>query len=326
MAIQYKQVLVAASLGLLTLFQAQAQDYPTRTVNIMVGYSAGGSGDVIARLVALELGTALGQSIVVQNKPGASAMIAADYVAKSAPDGYTLLSASSTELAANPGVYAKMAYDPVKNFTPIIQYSVQPNVLLIRPNSPTLPVKNIAELVAFAKAHPNQLTFGSAGNGSSQDMAAELFMMLTGTKATQVPYKGGANSITDLMGGQIDMNFSPLPEALPFIRSGKLVALALTTAQRSPVVPDVPTMAEAGVPGYEFAGWHALVAPAGTPKPVIDKINGVLQKALKGELGEKLRNLGLTVTGGTPQQAAERQLQSIKKFQELITAANRPKV
>jgi tripartite-type tricarboxylate transporter receptor subunit TctC len=326
MAIRYKHVLVAATLGLLMLFEAKAQEYPTKPVSIIVGYTAGGSGDVIARLVALELGAALGQSIVVQNKPGASAMIAAEYVAKSAPDGYTLLSASSTELAANPAIFAKMAYDPVKNFTPIIQYSVQPNVLLIRPNSPTLPAKNIAELVEFAKAHPNQLTFGSAGNGSSQDMAAELFMMLTGTKATQVPYKGGANSITDLMGGQIDMNFSPLPEALPYIRSGKLVALALTAGQRSPMLPDLPTMAEAGVAGYEFAGWHALVAPAGTPKPIIDRINAVLQKALNGELGEKLRNIGLTVAGGTPQQAAERQLQSIKKFQELIKAANRPKV
>jgi tripartite-type tricarboxylate transporter receptor subunit TctC len=326
MAIQYRHVLVAASLGLLMLLPAKAQEYPTKPVSIIVGYSAGGSGDVIARLVARELSAALGQSVVVQNKPGASAMIAADYVAKSAPDGYTLLSASSTELAANLGVFAKMAYDPVKDFTPIIQYSVQPNVLLVRPNSPTLPARNITELVEFAKAHPGQLTFGSAGNGSSQDMAAELFMMLTGTKAMQVPYKGGADSITGLMGGQIDMNFSPLPEALPHIRSGKLVALALTSAQRSAVLPDVPTMAEAGVAGYEFSGWHALVAPAGTPQPVIDKINGVLQKALKGDLGDRLRNIGLTVAGGTPQQAAERQQATIRKFQELFKAANRPKL
>jgi tripartite-type tricarboxylate transporter receptor subunit TctC len=326
MAIRYKQLVIATSLCLLTLFQARAQDYPAKPVTIVVGYSAGGSGDVIARLVAQELGTALGQRFIVQNRPGASAMIAAEYVAKSAPDGYTLLSASSTELAANIGVFAKMVYDPVKDFAPIIQYSLQPNVLLVRPHSETLPAKNITELVEFAKAHPGKLSFGSAGNGSSQDMAAELFMTLTGTKALQVPYKGGADSITGLMGGQIDMNFSPLPEALPQIRSGRLLALALTTAQRSSVVPDVPTMAEAGVAGYEFSGWHALVAPAGTPQPIIDKINGVLQKALKGELGDKLRSIGLTVAGGTPQQAAERQQATIKKFQDLIKAANRPKL
>jgi tripartite-type tricarboxylate transporter receptor subunit TctC len=328
MAIQYRKLLAAASLGLLTLFQGQAhaQDYPNKPVTIVVGYSAGGSGDVIARLVAQELSNALGQRFIVQNRPGASAMIASEFVARSAPDGYTLLSASSTELAANLGVFSKMAYDPVKDFTPVIQYSVQPNVLLVRPNSPSLTAKNINELVEFAKTHPGKLTFGSAGNGSSQDMAAELFMTLTGTKAMQVPYKGGADSITALMGGQIDMNFSPLPEALPHIRSGKLLPLALTSAQRSSVVPEVPTMAEAGVAGYEFSGWHALVAPAGTPQPVIDKINGVLQKALQGELGDKLRNIGVTVMGGTPQQAAERQQATIKKFQELIKAANRPKL
>jgi tripartite-type tricarboxylate transporter receptor subunit TctC len=326
MAIQYRKLLAAASLGLLTMFQAQAQDYPARPVTIVVGYSPGGSGDVIARLVAQELTNATGQRFIVQNRPGASAMIASEFVAKSAPDGYTLLSASSTELAANLGVFSKMAYDPVKDFAPIIQYSVQPNVLLVRPNSPALAVKNVAELVDYAKANPGKLTFGSAGNGSSQDMAAELFMMLTGTKAMQVPYKGGADSIMALLGGQIDMNFSPLPEALPHIRSGKLVPLALTSAQRASVVPEVPTMAEAGVAGYEFSGWHAMVAPAGTPQPVIDKINGVLQKALQGELGDKLRNIGVTVVGGTPQQAADRQQATIRKFQDLMKAANRPKL
>jgi tripartite-type tricarboxylate transporter receptor subunit TctC len=325
MAINYKGLLFALLASTTTAFNVQAQSYPDKPVTIVVGYSAGGSGDVIARLVAQELGAALGQTFVVQNRPGASGIVASDYVAKAAPDGYTLLSGSSTELAANTGVYAKLPYDPVKSFTPIIQYSLQPNVLLVRPNSTSLPVKNVAQLIEYAKAHPGRVSYGSAGNGSSQDMSSELFMLSTGTRFLQIPYKGGANSITDLMGGTIDMNFSPLPEALPYIRSGRLTALGISLTQRSPLIPDVPTLAEAGVAGYEFAGWHALMAPAGTPKPIVDKLNAVIQKALQGQLGDKLRDIGLTVMGGTPEEAAARQRASIEKYDELIKAAGMPK-
>ncbi|WP_179283206.1 Bug family tripartite tricarboxylate transporter substrate binding protein [Bordetella genomosp. 9] len=323
MTIRLKAVLHCALLCAALAFHgsAQAQNYPDHSVTIVVGYSPGGSGDQIARLVAQELTAALGQSFIVQNRPGAAGIIGSEYVSKAAHDGYTLMSGSSTELAANVSVYPKLPYDPVKSFVPIIQYSLQPNVLLVRPDSASVPVKSVQELIAYAKAHPDRLSFGSAGTGSSQDMAAQLFMMLTGTRLLHVPYKGGANAITDLMGGQIDMTFQPLPEALAYIQSGRLLALAVSGSKRSPLVPNVPTMQEAGVKGYEFGGWHALVAPAGTPQPIIEKLNGVLQKALQGDLGTKLQQIGLTVSGGTPAQAAERQQASVLKFKQLIEAS-----
>ncbi len=299
---------------------AQEGAYPSRTVNVILGYSPGGSGDTIARLVSDELSAALGQSFVVQNRAGAAGIIAAEYVAKSPADGYTLLSGSSTELAVNVSAYKKLPYDPVKNFTPIIQYSVQPNVLMVSSNS-KLPINSVKELIAYAKAHPGKVSYGSAGNGSTQHISVEMLEMLTGIELLHVPYKGGANAITDLIGGQIDINLSPLPEAVEHVRSGRLKALAVSSAKRSPLLPDVPTMEEAGVKGYEFTGWHGLVAPAGTPKPIIEKINKVINQALQGKLGERLTSVGLTVTGGTPEQAQQRLRDSIKLYGELIKAS-----
>jgi tripartite-type tricarboxylate transporter receptor subunit TctC len=326
MNIKHRCLFLLTLASVATSFNARADDYPNKLINIEVGYSAGGSGDVIARLVAQVLSTALNESVVVQNRPGAAGIIASEFTAMAAPDGYTLMSGSSTELAANKGLYKKLPYDPVTSFTPIIQYSIQPNVLLVRPHTAALPVKNVLDLINYAKAHPGQVSFGSAGPGSSQDMSFELFMMLTGTKLLQVPYRGGANAITDLMGGQINMNFSPLPEGLPYIRSGSLIPLAISGHNRSPVIPNVPTMNEAGVKGYDFVGWHALVAPAGTPKPIIDKLNAIIQTALKGALGPKLQDIGLTVTGGTPEQAAARQKATVVKYVDLIKAAGIPQI
>lgn len=300
--------------------QAQESAYPSKTVNVILGYSPGGSGDTIARLVSDELSAALGQSYVVQNRAGAAGIIAAEYVAKSPADGYTLLSGSSTELAVNVSAYKKLPYDPLKDFAPIIQYSVQPNVLMVSSNS-RLPINNVKELVAYAKAHPGKVSYGSAGNGSTQHISVEMLEMLTGIELLHVPYKGGANAITDLIGGQIDINLSPLPEAVEHVRSGRLKALAVSSGKRSPLLPDVPTMQEAGVQGYEFTGWHGLVAPAGTPKPVIEKINRIINQALRGKLGERLTSVGLTVTGGTPEQAQQRLQDSIKLYGELIKAS-----
>lgn len=299
---------------------AQEPAYPTRAVNVILGYSPGGSGDTIARLVSDELSTALGQPFIVQNRAGAAGSIAADYVSKSPPDGYTLLSASSTELAVNVSAYKHLPYDPLKDFTPIIQYSVQPNVLMISSQS-KLPITNVKELIEYAKANPGKVSFGSAGNGSTQHISVEMLSMLTGIELLHVPYKGGANAIADLIGGQIDINLSPLPEAVEHVRSGRLKALAVSSAKRSPLLPDVPTMQEAGVGGYEFTGWHGLVAPAGTPKPIIDKINKIVNQALQGKLGERLTGVGLTVTGGTPEEAKQRLADSIKLYGELIKAS-----
>ncbi len=299
---------------------AQEDTYPSKAVNVILGYSPGGSGDTIARLVSDELSKELKQPFVVQNRAGASGIIAAEYVAKSPADGYTLLSASSTELAVNVSAYKKLPYDPLKDFTPIIQYSVQPNILMVSSQS-RIPVSSVKELIEYAKANPGKVSFGSAGNGSTQHISVEMLSMLTGIELLHVPYKGGANAIADLIGGQIDINFSPLPEAVEHVRSGRLKALAVSSTKRSPLLPDVPTMEEAGVKGYDFTGWHGMVAPAGTPMPVIEKINKIVNKALQGELGERLTGVGLTVTGGTPEQAKQRLADSIKVYGELIKAS-----
>lgn len=209
--------MLAACVFAAGIAHAQESAYPSRTVNVILGYSPGGSGDTIARLVSDELSAALGQSFVVQNRAGAAGIIAAEYVAKSPADGYTLLSGSSTELAVNVSAYKKLPYDPVKNFTPIIQYSVQPNVLMVSSNS-KLPINSVKELIAYAKAHPGKVSYGSAGNGSTQHISVEMLEMLTGIELLHVPYKGGANAITDLIGGQIDINLSPLPEAVEHVR------------------------------------------------------------------------------------------------------------
>ncbi|GAA4341928.1 tripartite tricarboxylate transporter substrate binding protein [Pigmentiphaga soli] len=302
----------------------QAQEYPSKPVNILLGYSPGGSGDTIARFVAEELSKALGQPFVVQNRPGAAGIIAAEAVARSAPDGYTLLSGSSTELSANVSVYKQLPYDPRKDFEPIIQYSIQPNVLMIKAKDARLPISSVRELVDYAKANPGKVSYGSAGNGSTQHLAMEALSMRAGVELLHVPYKGGANAIADLLGGQIDVNFSPLPEIIGHIKSGRLKALAVSSSQRSALLPDVPTMNEAGVAGYEFVGWHGLVAPAGTPKAVVDKLNAAIQKALQNDLGRRLTEAGLTVTGGTPEQARQRLNDSIKLYGELVKASGMP--
>jgi tripartite-type tricarboxylate transporter receptor subunit TctC len=323
MKVCVRHVLFSFLLGYIGMPMSHAQDYPSKPVEIEVGYAAGGSGDVITRMVAIELTKALGQPFIVVNRPGASGSIAASYVAKAAPNGYTLLSGSSTELAVHYSAFAKPRYNSMQDFVPIIQYSLQPNVLMVKAD-PTIPVKNVKELIAYAKANPGKVTYGSAGNGSTQHLTAEQFMMLTGVKMLHVPYNGGANVVTDLIGGQIDMNFSPLPEVIEHIKSGRLQALAVTGAERSPLLPNVPTMDEAGVKGYEFTGWHELVAPKGTPKEIVDKLNAVIEKALKGEMGGRLAAIGLKVTGGTPAQAKERLITSVKKFGDLVKASGMP--
>lgn len=301
----------------ITFFAATTygQNYPEKPVRVVLGYSTGGSGDIIARLVADELSKSLGQSFIVENRAGAAGTIAASYVAKATPDGYTLMSGSSTELAANYSIYAHLSYNPIRDFVPIIQYSIQPNVLVVQGDSP---IKNVEDLIKQVKSKPEGFTFGSAGVGSTQHMSAVLFMKSTGTKMLHVPYKGGSAALTDLLGGRIDMNFSPLPEVRELIKSGRLRALAVTSSSRSSVLPNIPTMAQAGIKDYEFVGWHALVAPSGTPKAIINKLNAVIEKALKGELGVRLTETGLTVTGGTPQQAEERLRASVKKYGELV--------
>lgn len=301
---------------------AFAQGYPNRAVRIVAAYPAGGSVDIVARLVAEKLRDALGQPVIVENRAGASGNVGTDYVAKSTPDGYTLLMGSSAALASNVHVYAKLPFDPIRDFAPVIMIANQPNVLVVHPS---VPAKNVSELVALAKAQPGKLNYASSGLGTSNHMAAEMFIVKTGVKIVQVPYKGGAPAVNDLLGGQVEMMFETAPTVIQHIKSGKLRGLAVTTTQRSGMLPDVPTMDEAGVTGFDFRGWIGLVAPAGTLTEIVQKLNAEVQKALGGDLRRRLQEVGLDVAGGTPEQFATFLRDDIAKYETLVKASGMQK-
>ncbi|PLC04033.1 ABC transporter substrate-binding protein [Variovorax sp. RO1] len=276
---------------------AHAQDaYPSKPIRMVVPFPPGGSIDMTARLVGQKLSTALGQPVLVDNRPGASGNIGMDYVAKAPKDGYTLLMVH-TGLASNAHMFAKLPYDPIKDLAPVIRVADQPNVLIMNPK---WSFKNVGELVAYAKANPGKLSVGTSGVGGPQDVAARRFMQMTGTDLLNVAYKGGAPALSDLVGGQIDMMFETSPTAVPYAKSGKLKALAVTGDKRVSTLPDVPTVAESGVPGYRFMGWVGLVAPAGTPAPIIAKLNEQVQALLKNaDTQKQFTDLSLEVIGGS---------------------------
>jgi len=272
--------------------QAIAQPYPSKPVRIINPFSAGGGLDQLARILAQRLGEATGQSFIVENRTGASGNIGADAVAKSAPDGYTLVMASSATHGINPALFgARLPFDPIKDFATVSVSVVQKNVLVV--NAAT-PANNVRELVALAKAQPGKLSFGSAGAGTSQGMSGELFKSMAGVNMTHVPYKGSAAAMTDLLGGQITMMFTDIPTAIPHIRSGKLKALGLTAAQISPALPDVQPIDQQGLKGFDLKAWYGLMAPAGTPRAVAERLNGEINKALATpELRERLLAMGM---------------------------------
>jgi tripartite-type tricarboxylate transporter receptor subunit TctC len=242
---------------------ASAQTYPTRPIRLVVPFPAGGTTDILAREVGDRLSRSFGQSVVVDNRPGAGGNIGSDLVAKSAPDGYTLLMGTVGTHAINPSLYTRMPYDHVKDFVPIILVAGVPNVLEV---TPSLPVNSVADLIKLAKEKPGQLNFASSGNGTSIHLSGELFKTMAGVDMTHVPYKGSAPALTDLMGGQVQLMFDNLPSSLQQIKAGKLRAIAVTSAQRAPALPNVPTIAESGLPGFEASSWFGLLAPAGTPR------------------------------------------------------------
>lgn len=269
-----------------------AQTYPVKPVRIMVGAGAGGGTDIIARMLAEKYQTALGQPFVVENKPGASNTIAADLTARAAPDGHTLLLATNTGQAIAPHLM-KLGFDTNKDLIPIALIVVVPNVLVV---SPSVPAGNVRDLIALIKAKPDGFSYGSSGVGSTQHLAGEAFNLAAGTKAVHVPYKGSSQALADLVGGQIQMDFDTTSSAMAFIKSGKVKALAVMSPKRSPELPDVPTLAEAGLPGVEMTTWYGLFVTAGTPKAVVDRIYAETMKALQLPDVQK-RLLGL---GGEP--------------------------
>jgi tripartite-type tricarboxylate transporter receptor subunit TctC len=306
----------AAACVALIATAAWAQPYPTRPIRVVVPFPAGGTTDVLARAAAQKLSETFGQPTVVDNRPGAGGNIGAELVAKSPPDGYTLLMGTVGTHAINPSLYPRMPYDHVKDFAPIILVAGVPNVLVI---NPTLPVNSVQELIAYAKANPNKLNFASSGNGTSIHLSGELFKTMTGVQMAHVPYKGSAPALQDLMGGSVQLMFDNLPSSLALIKSGKLKALAVTSMTRAAALPDVPTLAESGLPGFEASSWFGLLAPAGTPQAVVLKLNGEVAKWLATpEAREKLLAQGAIAAGGTPEDFARHIAAETAKWQKVV--------
>ncbi|MGH8818213.1 MAG: Bug family tripartite tricarboxylate transporter substrate binding protein [Achromobacter pestifer] len=253
-----------------------AKPYPERPVTIVVGYAAGGATDIVARLVANSLSEGLGQTFVVENKTGANSNIGAEIVSRAAPDGYTLYMGSIAN-TINRSLYSQLNYDFVKDFKPVGLVATIPNILVVNPK---VPVKTVQEYIAYAKTHPGKLTCASSGSGSSIHLSCELFKMQTGTDILHVPYRGSGPAVADLLGGQVDSMFDNLPSSLPHVQAGKLRAIGVTSPQRLPSTPDVPTLAESGLPGFDVESWFGLMVPAGTPQPVITRLNEALNQAL----------------------------------------------
>jgi tripartite-type tricarboxylate transporter receptor subunit TctC len=278
---------------------AQAQSYPTRAIRLVVPSSPGGGTDITGRIVAQKLSELLGQQVVVDNRAGAGTIIGNDIVAKAPPDGYTLLMGLST-LAINPSMYAKLPYDALKDFAPVSLAVLSPNVLTIHPS---VPAKTVKEFVALAKARPGTITFGSAGLGTSPHLSGELLRVLAKIDIVHVPFKGSGQSVISQLAGEIAANFPSVPTAMPYIKASRLRGLGVTTAKRTQALPDVPSIAEAGVPGYESLQWYGLLAPAGTPKEIIARLNREAVAALRApEIAARLAGDGAEVVAGTPEE------------------------
>jgi len=297
---------------------AEAQTYPTRTVRIVVPATPGGAIDLIARSLAEKMTQSLGQPVVVENKPGASNNLGTDFVAKSPPDGYTLVIIASSH-ATNKYLFKQMPFDPVKDFEPVVYTHVVPLLLAV---NPSVPAKNVSELTAWIKANPDKAVYASSGPGSSLHMAAELFMNMTGTKMHHVPYKGSSAAHPDLLAGRTAMIFDTITAVQGHVKSGTLRGIAVTTAKRSSAMPDLPTIAESGLPGYDASTWGGILAPAGTPKDVVAKLNSSINAALKmDDVRSRLMGAGIEIQGGTPEQFAAVIRNEIDKWGRVTKAA-----
>ncbi len=294
---------------------AAAQNFPDRPVKLVVPYAPGGSADITARLVSEAWGKALGQAIVIENKAGAGGNVGVDSVAKSRGDGYTI-GLQTVSLAINPGLFPRMPYDTLKDLEPIGMVASSQHVLVV---NPALQTQNVKELIALAKTQPGKLNYGSAGNGSTFHMSAELFKAVAGTDIVHVPYRGGGPALNDTIAGMVNMSFPVLSAAKGMVESGRLRALGVTGPQRSPLLPNVPTIAEAGLPDYNFETWFMVFAPAGTPKAVLDKLNATLNEALNTPaLKERMVREGFDPIPSTPSQAKERLVKEMPMWSKLI--------
>ena len=295
---------------------AHGQQFPAKPVRIINPFAPGGATDIIARTMAQKLTEMWGQAVVVENRAGASGAIGVEMVAKSPPDGYTLLIATQTTHAANPALYPKLPYDAAKDFAPLTLAGSTPLALMVKPS---LPVSNVKELIEYARKQPGKLVYASGGNGTSQHLTTELMKSMSKTYMLHIPYRGAGPAMTDLLGGQVDLMFDNLPTALPHIKAGKLRGLAVTTAARSPLAPDLPTMAESGLPGFELATWFAFFAPAATPKPIVDKISTDMRRVLaQPDMRERLAAIGVDIRASSPDELAVFQRSEQAKWGKIV--------
>jgi tripartite-type tricarboxylate transporter receptor subunit TctC len=281
---------------------AQAETYPSKPIRFVVPYPAGGPLDTVARLLGQKVSESVKQPVIVDNKPGAGGNIGADAVAKSAPDGYTILLGAVATHAINPTLYKSIPYDAARDFIPVTQVASTPNVLVV---NPSVPAANVREFIAYAKANPGKLNFGSGSTGSAGHLAGELFKAMAGVDMTHVPYKGAAPAMNDLIGGQIQLMFDNLASALGQVRAGRVRALAVTTATRTPLAPELPTIAESGLPGFDINTWFGIFVPANTPREVVDRLHGEFTRALAlPDVKERMLTLGAEPVGSTPEEFA----------------------
>lgn len=313
---RFAALLLAAAAFSAAPFTHAQQPYPSKPIHFVVPYPAGGPLDTVARLLGQKVGESLRQPVIVENKPGAGGNIGAETVAKSAPDGYTILMGAVATHAINPTLYAHIPFDAERDFAPITQVASTPNVLVV---NPSLPVSNVREFIAYAKAHPGQLNFGSGSTGSAGHLAGELFDTLAGVKMVHVPYKGAGPAMQDLIAGQIQLMFDNLASSLGQIRAGKVKALAVTTAKRTPLAPELPTIAESGLPGFDINTWFGAFAPAGTPRAIVDKLHGEFVKALNApDVRAKMLALGADPVGNTPEEFAAYIKSEAQKYAKLV--------
>ena len=310
----HKSALLGIALSL-TMGTACAQGYPNKPVKLIVPFAPGGFTDVVARILGQKLSLAMGQQFVVENKAGAGSTIGTDFVAKAAPDGYTLVMISTTHVIS-PWIYKTMPYDPIKSFAVVSKLVDSPYVLLVNPK---VPANNVKELVALAKSAPETIHYASSGNGSSQHLMGGLFVSMTGAPLKHVPYRGSGGAATDLVAGVVETSFAGVPNALSQVPQGRLKAFAVTTAKRIPQLPDVPTMQEAGVPGYEASVWLALLAPAGTPKDVVNKLNSEVAKLMNTPDAKKaLYDAGVEPTPSTPEAMSDYMVKEMERWGKVV--------
>jgi tripartite-type tricarboxylate transporter receptor subunit TctC len=295
---------------------AHAEGFPEKPVHFIVGFTPGGPSDIIARALGQKLSERWPQQVVIENRPGAGGNIAAEAAAKSAPDGYTWLLGNNSILATNQSLYRTLPFDPQRDFAPVALVAIQPNILVV---NPAVPATTVKELIAFARARPGQLNYASSGAGAAAHLAAALFCAMAGVEMVHVPYKGAQPALTDVIAGQAQLMFATSASAIPYIRAGRLRALAVTTSRRSSSAPDLPTVSEAGLPGFEAITWHGVVVPRATPAPLVERLNADILQALRSrDLRERLESLGAELVPGSPQDFADYIAREIPKWAKVV--------